>query len=103
MVTLRQLVASDPAHAIEKAREGDKHFPDSAAAAERAWIVAKALANLGRFHEARDAARAMVEKYPGNSWAMDAQRHLMIHPLGLPSREEQQERERQRQHAPGQK
>ena len=64
MASLRQLVASDPAQAIEKAREGDKHFPDSAAAAERAWIVAKALANLRRFHEARDAAKAMVKNTP---------------------------------------
>ena len=90
MASARELVVSDPARAIEVAREGNRHFPDSADAAERAWIVVKALANLRRFHEARDEAKAMVQKYPGNSWTMDAQRHLLVNPLDLPSREEQQ-------------
>ena len=56
----------------------------------------KALAGLGRFHEARDAAADLASKYPDTSWAMDAKRHMLVQPLDLPSREEQQQEQQRR-------
>jgi len=101
METLRELLNSEPRRAIELARQANKRAPDSPDAAERAWIVVKALASLKRFHEARDEAAAMVGKYPDSSWAMDAKRHMLVQPLDLPSREEQQEQmQREREGQP---
>jgi len=100
METLRELLNSEPRRAIELARQANKRAPDSPDAPERAWIVVKALASLKRFHEARDEAAAMAGKYPDSSWAMDAKRHMLVQPLDLPSREEQQkqmQREREGQ------
>jgi len=100
METLRELLNSEPRRAIELARQANKRAPDSPDAAERAWIVVKALASLKRFHEARDEAAALAGRYPDSSWAMDAKRHMLVQPLDLPSREEQQrqmQREREGQ------
>ena len=100
MGTLRELLNSEPRRAIELARQANKRAPDSPDAAERAWIVVKALASLKRFHEARDEAAAMAGRYPDSSWAMDAKRHMLVQPLDLPSREDQQremQQEQQRQ------
>lgn len=101
METLRELLNSEPRRAIELARQANKRAPDSPDAAERAWIVVKGLASLKRFHEARDEAAALAGRYPDSSWAMDAKRHMLVQPLDLPSREEQQkqmQQEQQRQH-----
>jgi hypothetical protein len=97
METLRELLNSEPRRAIELARQANKRAPDSPDAAERAWIVVKALASLKRFHEARDEAAALAGRYPDSSWAMDAKRHMLVQPLDLPSREEQQEQMQQEQ------
>jgi len=97
METLRELLNSEPRRAIELARQANKRAPDSPDAAERAWIVVKALASLKRFHEARDEAAAMAGRYPDSSWAMDAKRHMLVQPLDLPSREEQQKQMQQEQ------
>lgn len=97
MKTLRTLVETEPQKAVDMARLANRRFPNSPDAAERSWIVVKGLANLKRFHEARDEAKAMVEKYPDNPFARDAERHLMVYPLDQPSREQMQERERQQQ------
>ncbi len=94
METLRELLNSEPRRAIELARQANKRAPDSPDAAERAWIVVKALASLKRFHEARDEAAAMAGKYPDSAWALDAKRHMLVQPLDLPSREEQQQQQR---------
>lgn len=96
METLRELLNSEPRRAIELARQANKRAPHSPDAAERAWIVVKALASLKRFHEARDEAAAMAGRYPDSSWAMDAKRHMLVQPLDLPSREEQQKQMQQR-------
>jgi hypothetical protein len=36
----------------------------------------------------------MVARFRGTSWAEDVERHLLVHPLDQPSREEEQEWER---------
>jgi hypothetical protein len=35
----------------------------------------------------------MVERYPDDPRALDVKRHLLVYPLGQPSREEQQRNE----------
>jgi len=57
-------------------------------AQEYRWILSLCLVNLGRFHEARDEARKLVELSLESTWAVDAQRHLLVNPLDHPSREE---------------
>ena len=97
METLRELLNSEPRRAIELARQANRRAPESPDAPERAWIVVKALASLKRFHEARDEAAALAGRYPDSSWAMDAKRHMLVQPLDLPSREEQQKQMQQQQ------
>jgi hypothetical protein len=44
-------------------------------------MMAKSLADMQRFKEAHDEAEIMVKKYPGTSWSLDVQRHLLSNPL----------------------
>jgi hypothetical protein len=90
MAELRSLGGGAPLEAVELAQRLNERFPATASAPERGAILAKSLVNLGRFYEARELAREMVARFPGNPYALDVERHLLVHPLGLPSREEQQ-------------
>ena len=85
MAALRDLGASDPARALELAREGNRRFPKSADAAERSWTICKSLAALGRFSDAQIEARQLVHQYPDTTWASDVKRHLLTQPLEDPS------------------
>jgi hypothetical protein len=87
---LRTLRLSDPEQALQRAAQANIEHPDSADAAERAWIAVRSLDDLRRFHEAQDVAREMQRRYPGTSWTEDVERHVLLHPLDFPSREEQQ-------------
>lgn len=89
---LRTLRLTDPEAARRLAERYNAEAPDSADAPERAWIIVRTLDDQRRFHEAREAARAMVERYPGTSWTNDVERHTLVYPLDQPSREEQQAR-----------
>ena len=88
---LRQLAQSSPELTLELGRDGNRRFPESPDAAERNWYIVRALVNLQRFHEARDEARSMVERYPKTPWTNDVERHLLVYPLDMPSREQMQE------------
>jgi len=81
MQKLRALAGTDPQQILRLAREANARDPDSPDAAERAWMVVKSLADLQRFSEAKDEAQTMVNRYPGTSWALDVQRHLLSNPL----------------------
>jgi hypothetical protein len=85
MARLRELGQSDPALALEIAREGNERFSGSADAPERYHTLIKALENLGRFDEARDEALRMVDTYPGTPWTEDVERHVLRHPGKHPS------------------
>jgi hypothetical protein len=80
MQHLRAIEDADPNAALALAREGDRRFPDSADAAERAMIEVKSIARQGDVSAARGAAEAMVNKYPGTSWALEVERHTGAHP-----------------------
>jgi hypothetical protein len=85
MSRLRELGQSDPARALEMAREGNDRFSGSADAPERYHTLIKALENLGRFDEAREEAQRMVDTYPGTPWTEDVERHVLRHPGKHPS------------------
>jgi hypothetical protein len=90
MTALRGLRGAKPEQALALARHGNAAFPDGTAGAERGWIIVRSLEELRRFHEAQTEARAMRERYPGTAWTEDVERHTLINPLDLPSREAQQ-------------
>ena len=79
MVMLRILSQKDPAAAIELAREGNRRFPDSPDAPERASILVHALAALDRPSEARGEAEEMVNHYPDSNWVREVERFIGAH------------------------
>ncbi len=80
MTKLHDLAASDPSLSLSLAKEALARFPDSPNAPEFNWNLVKALFNMGRLEEAREQARTMVAKYPGNDFAGDVDHHLLHHP-----------------------
>jgi hypothetical protein len=89
MAELRELGQSSPERSLRLARRGIAEFGESHDAPERAWFAIRALVNLGRFPEALEEARTMVDRYKDTTFANDVERHLLVHPLGLPPRGEQ--------------
>jgi type IV secretory pathway VirB10-like protein len=79
MTRLRAVKDKDPAAAIELAREGNRRFPDSADAPERASILIHALAALDRPSEARGEAEDMVNHYPDSNWVREIERFIGAH------------------------
>jgi hypothetical protein len=80
MSRLHDLAASDLPQSLALAREAVARFPDSPNAPEFEWNVVKALANMGRFPEAEEEARAMVRRFPGTAFSEDVERHVLNHP-----------------------
>ena len=80
MTKLHDLAASDPPLSLRVAKEALDRFPDSPNAPEFNWNLVKALFNMGRLEEAREEARVMIAKYPGNYFAADVEHHLLNHP-----------------------
>lgn len=65
--------------AIEIAREGDRRFPGSPAAPERASILIHALASQGRGSEARGEAERVVNGYPDSVWVREIEQFTGAH------------------------
>lgn len=65
--------------AVELARDGDRRFLRSAAAAERASILIHALVNLGRQAEARGEAERVVNDYPDSVWVREIEQFTGAH------------------------
>jgi hypothetical protein len=84
MGELRKIRQSDPELSLWLAREGNMRFPESTSAAERASIVVKSLMRMGRVAEATAEAKAMVEKFPGTTWAVDVRHHMLDIPSYVP-------------------
>jgi hypothetical protein len=79
MARLRRIKDEDPALAVELAREGNRRFPESAGAPERASILIHALASLDRASEARGEAEDMVNRYPDSAWVREVERFTGAH------------------------
>lgn len=80
MAELRDLWKASPGRALELARSGEARFGDSAEAAERSWVIVRALTELGRHEEARAEGRKLLERYRDTTWAQDVYRHLFVNP-----------------------
>lgn len=80
LARINALGPSDLPLSLALAREGVARFPDSPNAPEFHMNIAKSLLHLGRLEEARDEARLMLEKYPGNHFALEVEHHLLRNP-----------------------
>jgi hypothetical protein len=80
MATMRSAETTAPDLALELAREGNRRFPGSPDAAERAAAVVQCLARMGRVSEARGEAEIMVNQYAGTPWAREVEQHTGAHP-----------------------
>jgi hypothetical protein len=79
MRLLRSARGNDPALAVELAREGNRRFPTSPDAPERASILIHALSEEGRTSEARGEAEDMVNRYPDSTWVQEIERFTGAH------------------------
>ncbi len=71
MARLREIARTDSAQTIELARAGNKKFPDSPDAPERASILIHALVTQNLLSEGRAEAEYMVNHYPDSSWVRE--------------------------------
>jgi hypothetical protein len=71
MARLRGAAGSDYPLVVELARAGNRRFPDSADAPERASILIHALAAQGMAKEARSEAEYAVNHYPDSQWVRE--------------------------------
>jgi hypothetical protein len=79
MARIRKVKDSDPALAIDLAREASRRFPDSADDQERGSVIVHALASLGRSSEARGAAEEMVNRGPDSAWVREVETFTGAH------------------------
>lgn len=71
MLLLRSARGNDWKLAADLAREGNRRFPNSMDAPERASILIHALAEQGLSSEARGEAEDMVNRYPDSTWVRE--------------------------------
>jgi hypothetical protein len=71
MARLREVAKTDSVQAIALARAGNKKYPDSSDAPERASILIHALVTQNQLSEGRAEAEYMVNHYPDSSWVRD--------------------------------
>jgi hypothetical protein len=71
MARLRQVAGTNDPLAVELARAGNRRFPDSPEAPERASILIHALAAQGMAKEARGEAEYAVNHYPDSQWVRE--------------------------------
>ncbi|HXT98676.1 MAG TPA: hypothetical protein VN853_20420 [Polyangia bacterium] len=79
MARLRKVAGSDFPLAVELARAGNRRFPDSPDAPERASIMIHALAAEGKSSEARGEAEYAVNHYPDSDWVRDIEAFTGAH------------------------
>ncbi len=79
MRVLRSARGNDPGLAVELAREGNRRFPTSPDAPERASILIHALTEQGHASEARGEAEDMVNRYPDSTWVHEIERFTGAH------------------------
>jgi tetratricopeptide (TPR) repeat protein len=80
LAKINEIGPSDLELTLKLAREAVARFPDSPKAPEFEMNIAKSLLHLGRVEEAREQARHMLKKYPGNSFTLEVEHHLLRAP-----------------------
>ncbi len=88
LARLRQLWVTAPEEALAEAEVLENETTNGDERGEVRWIRTRALVSLGRFSEARTVALAMKREAPNSTFTVDVERHLLVHPLGLPARDE---------------
>jgi|GEM_PF-1535610 len=76
---MHALEDSNPARALELARQGQSLWPNGPRAAEFAATEVKSLYRLGKSSEGRGAAETMVNRYVGSPWAIEVERQTGAH------------------------
>lgn len=76
---MHALEDSNPARALELARQGQSLWPNGPRAAEFAATEVKCLYRLGKPSEGRGAAETMVNRYVGSPWAIEVERQTGAH------------------------
>ena len=76
---MHSLEDSNPALALELARQGQTQWPNGPRAAEFAATEVKCLYRLGNPSAGRGAAETMVNKYVGSPWAIEVERQTGAH------------------------
>jgi hypothetical protein len=79
MARLREVAKTDSAQAIALARAGNKKYPDSPDAPERASILIHALVTQNQLSEGRAEAEHMVNHYPDSSWVREIEGFMGAH------------------------
>jgi hypothetical protein len=79
MRRLRLARGSNAEAAVELAREGNRRFPSSSAAPERASILIHSLAELGLASQARGQAEDMVNRYADSPWVREIENFTGAH------------------------
>lgn len=79
MDELRRFKDTDPQFAVDRAREGNARFPNSADAPERTSILIHALSALGQTAEARGVSEDMVNRFPDSTWVREIERFTGAH------------------------
>jgi hypothetical protein len=79
MASLRSIKDSDLSRAVELAREGNRRFPDSPDAPERASVLIHSLSGLGRASEARGEAEMMVNDFDDSAWVREIEQFTGAH------------------------
>lgn len=80
MDQLRNAEKREAALAEKLARDGNRRFPNSPGAPERAAALVRAIAQQGRLSEARGEAEAMVNQYADSPWAREVEQQTGAHP-----------------------
>jgi cytoskeletal protein RodZ len=79
MAQIRRVRATNPELAIQLARDGNRRFPNSDDAPERASIMIHALSAVNRPSEARGEAEDMVNRYPDSAWVHEIESFTGAH------------------------
>jgi hypothetical protein len=82
MAELRRVKDQNPALVEKLAREGNRRYPNSPDAPERASLLIHALAIQGRASEARGEAEDMVNRYPISPWLLEIEAFTGAHRHG---------------------
>jgi hypothetical protein len=76
LVTTQRVLFTDPARALNLARQGESEFEDSMFTQERQQLLLLALVKLGRLDEAKRLARPYLARYPQGPFSDRVRRSL---------------------------